>query len=560
MSIRSRTLATRPPVLGLSAGRARFAALAIALCFASAGSAWAGDWYVDPLVGDDANGGTNPTDAWRTISHALATAPAAPAGGTQTIHLAPGSYDGISGEVFPLELRDAFELVGDGGPDITVLDGGGDARMISAWSSDWIGVNHGPLTLVKGLTLQNAYRGVEVMSSSGTEYLTIQDCRVLDVNGTGILVVATCGLSGCGSTDVKLDRVEVRNCEVGVFVNSGHSQAPAKLTVIDCEVVECSSHGIIEGDAGGGAELELLRTRIHGSGGEGLWLIQDNVLTPNMTHAKVTDCLISSNAGAGIKAEVRKDNLTNSRVDLGVVRSTIADNHYGVEAFCPTGWSPDIFVSLSGAIVYGNLDDVYENPAHVAFTTVRFCDIGDGDFAGSLGNFAADPLFVDPSNLDYRLRWASPCIETGDWLFAAGTLDLAHNARPIDGDFDTLERFDVGCYEFAPLFQKSIGKLGSPLALELWGPQGNATTVYFTRKPLVAGQPTPFGELDLDAAFMNVFRVTTVGSGPPKTIKRTIPNDPAFAGLVFSFQALTECAAAPQGKAYTNAVELTLVP
>ncbi|MBI5435183.1 MAG: DUF1565 domain-containing protein [Planctomycetes bacterium] len=533
---------------------------ALGVVLASATPVLAGDWYVDATSGSDSNGGTSPSDAWKTIAHALASAPAAPVGGTQTIHLAPGSYDAISGEVFPLELRDAFELVGDGGPDVTVLDGGGDARMIAVWSAVASGINHGPLTLVKGLTRQNASRAFEVMSSAGTEYLTVQDCRVLDVNGTGILVVATCGLSGCGSTDVELDRVEVRNRRVGVYVNSGHSQAHAKLTVIDCEVVDCSSHGIIEGDAGGGAELELLRTRIHGSGGEGLWLIQDNVLTPNMTHAKVTDCLISSNAGAGIKAELRKDNLTNSRVDLGVTRSTIVDNHYGVEAFCPTGWSPDVFVSLSGAIVYGNLDDVYENPEHAAFTTVRFCDIGDGDFAGSLGNFAADPLFVDPSNLDYRLRWASPCIETGDGLFAAGTLKLAHNARPIDGDLDTQESFDVGAYEFAPLFMLSTGELGTPLEFELWGPQGNATTVHFTRKPLVAAQPTPFGELDLDAAFISVFRVTTVGSGPPKKIKLTIPNDPAFAGLVFSFQALTDCAAAPLGKAYTNPVELTLRP
>lgn len=59
---------------------------------------------------------------------------------------------------------------------------------------------------------------------------------------------------------------------------------------------------------------------------------------------------------------------------------------------------------------------------------------------------------------------------------------------------------------------------------------------------------------------MNVFRVTAVGSGPPKEIVRTIPTSSSYAGLVFSFQALTDCAAAAQGKAYTNAVELRLVP
>ncbi|MCC7169538.1 MAG: hypothetical protein IT459_03740, partial [Planctomycetes bacterium] len=365
---------------------------------------------------------------------------------------------------------------------------------------------------------------------------------------------------GCGATEVKLRGVELVDCAIGVEFVQASQNLTSKLWVSDARIVGSTDLGVSVYDTGGGSELELVRTSILLGSSDALRVVHDNQLMSNTTHAIVRDCLFAFHTGDGIKAELATDNIANSALRVEVERSTLAHNDHGIDAYAPTGWWPTLTVSLADSIVVGNLDDVYENPAKPAFDVVRYCDIGDGDFAGTNGNFAADPLFVDPSNLDYRLRWASPCIETGDPAGVAGDLDLAGNARPIDGDLDAQERFDLGAFEFAPLFLKSTGELGSPLALELWGPQANATTVYFARKPLVAPQLTPFGELDLDAAFMNVFRVTTVGSGPPKTIKRTIPNDPAFAGLVFSFQALTDCAAAPQGKAYTNAVELTLVP
>ena len=43
-------------------------------------------------------------------------------------------------------------------------------------------------------------------------------------------------------------------------------------------------------------------------------------------------------------------------------------------------------------------------------------------------------------------------------------------------------------------------------------------------------------------------------------ITRRIPNQVGLIGRTFAFQALTDCGAAAQGKAYTNAVQVTLVP
>lgn len=531
----------------------------LGIVLASAAPAFAGDWYVDASSGDDLNGGTHPRDAWKTITHALAATPAPPPGETQTIHVAPGTYDQALGEVFPLQPRDALVVVGDAGLTETVIAGPGSGTLVSSFVGHFGGFYTGPLTVWRGLRFEAADYGVSVQSSAGVQCLRLEHCRILGMNLAGLTTSGGCSW-GCGTTDVGLFDVEIKDCGEGLLVSNAASSAQAKLELVASRVVGSFGDGIRVLDEGGGIEVLLVRSLLAANGGDALAVLHDVQLTSNVTHVSVSDSLIAFNSGAGIRAELVRDNITNSSIRLDVARATIADNARGIAAFAPTGWWPDVFVTLDSVLVFGNVDDVEENPAHPAFTTVGYSDIGDGDFAGANGNFAADPLFVDPSNFDYRLRWASPCIETGDPTTPSGVVDLAGHARPIDGDLDTLERFDVGAHEFAPLFLQSTGELGSPLVLELWGPQSNGTTVYFARKPLVAPQATPFGELDLDPAFMSVFRVTTVGSGPPKLIKRTIPNDPAYAGLVFSFQALTDCAAAPLARAYTNGVELLLVP
>jgi parallel beta-helix repeat protein len=69
----------------------------------------------------------------------------------------------------------------------------------------------------------------------------------------------------------------------------------------------------------------------------------------------------------------------------------------------------------------------------------------EGGHAGD-GNISVDPLFVDPSNGDYRLRFGSPCIDAG--LDTGVDSDFEGDLRPFDGDGDGIDEFDMGADEW----------------------------------------------------------------------------------------------------------------
>jgi hypothetical protein len=59
-----------------------------------------------------------------------------------------------------------------------------------------------------------------------------------------------------------------------------------------------------------------------------------------------------------------------------------------------------------------------------------------------IGNITNNPLFVNPANLDFRLRPNSPCINSGNNLNIPSGTDLDNNTR-IAGQI-----VDMGAYEF----------------------------------------------------------------------------------------------------------------
>lgn len=191
----------------------------------------------------------------------------------------------------------------------------------------------------------------------------------------------------------------------------------------------------------------------------------------------------------------------------------------------------------------------------------RNCLIEDGDFAGVNGCFAATPQFVAPPLADWRLTWGSPGVDRAGLPPYVGAFDVAGRPRSIDGDLDTLSLRDLGAHEFAPLELRGEARIGQPLVLECWGPQGAATTVFFSRRPLLpAPASTPFGAFWLDPSAFGVFKLASAGALSPGLVQRNVPNVAALVGQSFSFQSRCVSPNAPSGSAYSNPLAVTIGP
>ena len=78
-----------------------------------------------------------------------------------------------------------------------------------------------------------------------------------------------------------------------------------------------------------------------------------------------------------------------------------------------------------------------------------------------IGNITNEPAFVDAAAGNYRLRPGSPCIDAGADVSDLVSLDFDGLGRPVDGNRDGEDAFDMGAYEFTALFFTSITRIGS---------------------------------------------------------------------------------------------------
>ena len=104
-------------------------------------------------------------------------------------------------------------------------------------------------------------------------------------------------------------------------------------------------------------------------------------------------------------------------------------------------------INVTDCILWNNGDDVSDS-AGKGPTVLKYCDVEDGDNAGTNGCISADPKFLAPSNGDYGLGQDSPCRNAGtnlSWM-TANAVDLAGFQRvyPTGGTVDT------GAYEGRP--------------------------------------------------------------------------------------------------------------
>jgi len=169
------------------------------------------------------------------------------------------------------------------------------------------------------------------------------------------------------------------------------------------------------------------------------------------------NCLIAGNLNVGY--------WQTGSVAATITNCTVADNAtYGIVPW----WGS---VTMTNVIVYGNGDDIGGDPARF---TATYCNVGDGDFAGSDGNISADPLFVSgPLHAHYLSQLAagqgadSPCVDAGDPVTPVG---LDRQTTRTDSTRDT-GTIDMGYHAAYALRVTSISH-GSDVTIE-WNAQPN---------------------------------------------------------------------------------------
>ena len=132
-------------------------------------------------------------------------------------------------------------------------------------------------------------------------------------------------------------------------------------------------------------------------------------------------------------------NMTNDIVvgPGSVVNSILWGNEDGIDGI-PTGKAADGEVPKA-------FTSVVEQPDSWNGCTVTYTDAQEA--IPGTGNISADPLFVDAQNGDFRLSGTSPALDAGTHV-GAPPYDLDGLARPVDGDRDGAEEFDMGAYEY----------------------------------------------------------------------------------------------------------------
>lgn len=190
-------------------------------------------YFVDVAAGSDANTGLR-GNAWKTITHALASVPAGPV----EIMVAPGNYGMTAGETFPITMKSDVALIGDvmnkgNGAVATRLEGSDGYYAFSGGSAKANFGTH-PYTLLAPPGVTNAaVRGFDIVESAGIgiavddAVLTFEAITVSNVNSVAVIV--------CNGADVDVESSILRGKSAALFVCDETTKTRMRNTRVSAE-------------------------------------------------------------------------------------------------------------------------------------------------------------------------------------------------------------------------------------------------------------------------------------------------------------------------------------
>jgi len=521
--------------LGVSKAVIRSAVSTMAL----AGSAFAGDWYVDAVHGDNGNSGQSAQNAWRTISHAVSQVPAGP----ERIWIASGTYNAALGESFPIAPKPGHQLIGLAGAERPVItaNGAADSVLLRFESSGAQPQVFAADTRVEHLELRRATRCVELVAEAGEVSPTFVDVRIERMVERGVEIRGLGGQCQPKFEHMFIGVTEITSNSVGIRATGLPFTPAIRLNVFDSFLGDSGGSGV--GLVGAvDALFERCNFDSLGTGAIGV-----NATENAPTRLRCVDTAIAYSHFALLSTNAL------STFEVSFTRCTIAEV---VLPLMFTNSAGTLQVTLDSSIVAIPGDSIYAFGSVDILATRSL--VGDGSFDGINGCFSGDPGFRNAADGDFRLRWGSPCIDAATTA-PSGARDVLGVRRDVDGNLDAQGHTDIGAYEFTPLELVSSGSIGGSLRLDNWGPN-SPSVLYWARTGLASPSATPFGAFELNPLFARTFRFTTSGAAAPSVTQRMIPNQIALIGQTFSFQALTNSPAAPLSRAFSNGVEVSIVP
>jgi hypothetical protein len=405
----------------------KFVVLVIGTLLAAASLQAQATWHVDddaPLGGDGLTWDT----AFQFLQDALWVASAG-----DEVYVAGGSYQpdqDEAGNVTPGDREATFQLVngvalygGYAGLADPSSPGNRDIRLYeTTLSGDLAGDDQPGFENCD----ENSYH---VVTASDTDATTVLDGFtitggnastwygwVVPAWGGGVLVTAgDLSIANC------LIKSNIADNGGGLTCDSSH------LALRACKFAENYASGLVETSYGGGmasldSTMTLTNCTFTGNwvdfmGGGGVFQEGGDVT--------LLGCVLTGNRGycGGAVFVRRYFSETTCRLGNCTVTANTANEAGGV--YCEDGSS-----TLTNCILWG--DSPGEIGLYSGNLLVTYCDI-EGGWPGE-GNIDNDPLFVDPSDGDYRLLPGSPCIDAGDTpaLPAGLFVDFAGQCRVLD--------------------------------------------------------------------------------------------------------------------------------